>query len=482
MEELLQDNRVRIGGGIAIVLILGLIIWAVFFQPKPTPQVPTPPVKLVWWKPFQKRSDYSDIISKFRSLPGNNNVTIEYVEQEYTRSGEYYKRILADIARGVGPDIFSLRNDDLPAYQQYLTPITGVTVPGKGTTVPEAKLLADYKTDFADLVSREMIIGDRIYGITSYIENLQLYYNQDILNQAGIAQPPTTWRELDNQLGRLNKRQSQTTGFDTSAISLGTGLFRENGDISRDVNISSFYEIMPMFLFQYGGQLYDYQTRRVSFSRDETSRTALGYYASFGDSQSPRFSYSDGELTRTNDNITMFSENKLAYMIGYSYVGDIIKSRNARLNFKVADLPQFNPDRKRTFGFYFADFLNRELETKTIEKPNDIAAKRKLQKAREFMYFLSLPDQQRDFVTKTNLPAARKDIVNEQLLGGIPLRIFANGSLYAENYYKPDVNRTERIWGELIWRVRFGGKTLDESIGEAVGEYRSIVTAGPRLR
>lgn len=482
MEELLQDNRVRIGGGIAIALILGLIVWAVFFQPKPVPATPTPNVKLVWWKPFESRPTYADTISKFQSLPGNNGVSIEFIGQEYGDGSAYYKRILADIARGVGPDIFSLRNDDLPAYQQYLTPITGVTVPGKGTAVPDTKLLADYQNDFADLITREMIVGDRIYGVSSYIENLQLYYNQDILNQAGIAQPPTTWRELDNQLSRINKRRSQTAGFDTSAISLGTGLFRQNGDISRDININAFDDIMAMFLFQYGGQLYDYQNGRVSSDLNVPLKEAMSYYASFGDVQSPRFSYSDGELTRTPDNISMFAEGKLAYMLHYSFMGDTIRERNANLNFKVSDLPQFNPDQKSTYGFYFADFLNRRMEANTIDKPTDAAAKRKLQKAREFMYFLSLPEQQRNFANKTNLPGARKDIVNEQLLGPIPLRIFANGSLYADNYYKPDVNRTERIWGDLMWRVRFGGKTLDQSLNEAVGEYRNIVTAGPRLR
>jgi hypothetical protein len=106
------------------------------------------------------------------------------------------------------------------------------------------------------LAVKSTVDRDKIYAVTSYSDNLALYYNKNILKQAQIPLPPASWNELNGQLNSLNKR-NLNNDFDQSAISMGTGLKIKNGDVDMDSNISNFEEILPTLILQSGGQIYD---------------------------------------------------------------------------------------------------------------------------------------------------------------------------------------------------------------------------------
>ena len=472
----LQNRRNQIITGVAALLIITTT--AVIFWPKAPMVVPvdSTPVTLTWWKPFYGSETYGDSIDDFKKL--YPNVTIQIVTQKYDTS--YYQNLIADIAKNAGPDIFTLRNDDLPAYKEYMTPIRQF----------QNATLAEYKTEFADLVVRETMDRDKVYAITSYIDNLQLYYNKSILSQNGVAIVPSTWNEMNGQLSKLNKRDANSLNFSQSAISLGTG----GRSLDGDQNINRLQDILPLLIFQQGGQLFDYQENRpifgqaknaqqinsgLSTSQDFDSNVdkegptykAMRFYADFADPTTNRYSWNNA----SPNNVDAFVEGKLAYILHYSYLQDTIESRNSRLQYGVAPVPQLDINFKKTYGFFFMDGINRNLE-------RDATKARKREAAERFLYFLSLPEQQRKFVTKTSLPAARKTIVSEQLNGDEKLRVFAAGSLYSDNYYKPNVQATEKIWNDLFERFWYQGQPLDASLKKAVIEYNTIINNGPKLR
>lgn len=454
---------------------MAVILWPRSATPLP---VDTTPVSLTWWKPFYGNETYSDTINDFKKI--YPNVNIQIVTQQYNT--EYYQNLIADIAKNAGPDIFTLRNDDLPAYKEYMTPIRQF----------QGAQLAKYKTDFADLVVRETMDRDKVFAITSYVDNLALYYNKTILAQSGVAIVPSTWAELDGQLNKINKRSATDLNFTQSAISLGTGGRSADGI----PNINRLQDILPMLIFQQGGQLFDYQQNRSVFGNNKNASDvnsglstgqnfntdtsidinsptykAMKFYADFANPQSNRYSWNNA----SPNNVDAFVEGKLAYILHYSYFQDTIASRNSRLQYGVAPMPQLDTNFKKTYGFYFMDGINRNLET-------DPTKAKKREASERFLYFLSLPEQQRKFVTKTSLPAARKDIVNEQLNGDEKLRVFAAGSLFSDNYYKPDVQATEKIWNDLFERVWYGGETLDSSLKKSIIQYNTLVISGPKLQ
>lgn len=487
LPEILQPRKNQIILGVVVFLLITILV--VIFYPRPTAVVQdNSPVTLTWWKAFYGNEAYGDIVQNFKKLPGNQNVNINIVKKEW--NDDYYKNLIGDIAGNAGPDIFTLRNDDLPAYQRYMTPINQFS----------GKILADYKNDFVPLAVRDTIIKDKVYAITSYVDNLQLYYNKNILEQQGIALPPATWSDLDRQIRttQLNKSDLSKTRFDQSAISLGLGFT----DTKENTNINRFQDIIPTLIFQNGGQLYDYQSSRGVFgnsrnqsdvstgaatSKDFDAKNvdtnnpayrALSFFKNFSDPDSQRYSWN----TLSNNNVDAFVEGKLAYIINYSYFKDRIAERNNRLRYGVSDLPQLDSSLKKTYGFFFMDGLNRKLQTDIDTNPRDTNKQKKLKKAEEFMYYLSQKAAQTSFVTKTTLPGARRDVANQQIQSDNNLRIFAAGSLYADNYYKPDVVKTEQIWGNMMYRIVFENQSLPDSLAQAIRDYNILVQKGPNTR
>lgn len=494
MKELLSNRKFQIIGGIALLLIVGLVVYLFSNQTAPAAPVTEVKAEIIWWNAGGNTKAYEQIVKDFQALPGNRSVNVRIINVDYTNGKDYYQKLITGMAKNNGPDIFTIRNDELPAWKDYLTPITGVF------NRTDTQILADYRTNFADIVVQNTVDRDKIYAAANYVDTLQIYYNKTLLQQAKIALPPTTWTEMGNQLSLLNKRDTNNN-FDQSAISLGTGFKLKNGNVEKDSNISNFQDIIPTLILQTGGQIYDFKTDQIrlgsernqndvstritgnqnfnqAFNKDNPAYSALRFYLDFSEPNTTRYSWNN----TNKNNIDSFLEGKLAYIINYSDFQATIADRNPRLDYGVSELPQLDTTNKKTYGKYFMNVINRQLEIPTLQNPNDITARQKLQKTREFLYYLTTPSAQEKFTTETNLPASTKTMIDRQLRGDERLKIFAGGVLFAENYYKADVDRAEKMWGNLIYRVQFENKTLDESLSLAINEYNLAVKDGAKIR
>ena len=486
MREFFANRRNIIIVAVAVVtLVASLVAYLIFSTPKKDttlePVLSNPPIaaELTWWKPFNSADTYSQVIADFQKIPGNENIEINFVTKNYGNGVDYYNDIVADIARNAGPDIFTLRNDYLPAYKEFLSPISVFNGP----------ILNDYRNQFVDLAARDTTDRDEVYAITSYVENMQLYYNKDILAQSGIALPPLTWQDLDKQLDILNKRDKSGISFSQNAISLGTGDLGSAGSN----NINRFQDIIPLLIFQSGGQIYDYQTGQVAldsrnkldvetgvssdtgFSGTEDNQdpvyNALDFYTDFADTRDSRYSWN----TSSNNNVDQFVAGDLAYMIHYKFMDGVLKQRNSRLKYDVAKLPQLDANNKKTYGYFFMDGMSVELSRNSKKAVKREAAER-------FLYYLSQSEAQNTLAAETQLPGARKDVIAAQQAADNSSAIFAEGALYADNYYKPNPDGVEKIWADLVERIQFEGQTLEESLDEARGEYQNYVSEGPKIR
>lgn len=474
--EFLKNKKVLI-----ILIIIIIIVLVFVFMPKQQPVVvDNTPVNLIWQRPRNTSKYYTDIIKNFQSLPQNKNVSISIVEQDIN-SNDYYKNFIYGLAKQEAPDIISFYNDDLPAMKEFLTPITNVS------GITDTKMLADYRTSFIDLVLKETIIMDKIYAVTSYADNLQLFYNKNILSQSLIATPPRTWTELRSQLNLLNKRN--INNFTQYAVSLGTGYTSTN----KQYNIEHFDDIISTLIFQSGGQLYDYiegkpifgsnlnkkETRFVNdnysdqFESTNPTFSALNFYTSFANQKSDRYSW---DATAKN-NVEEFLEGKLAYIINYYSFQDIISNRNNRLQYGVSELPQLDLETyKKTYGKYIADGISKKLEIDADLFPNDVSKIKKLQKAKDFLYFLTSQASQKSFFQQSKLPAVRKDLINEQQQADERLRIFANGNLYADNYYKPNKKVAKQMFGDMLYDVQFKNVSLTQGLNKTISIYNQTFT------
>lgn len=490
MKELFANKKLMIIIVVVVVTILAVVAYFVF-RPQPKAVVTTNvKVDLVWWDASGNNKAYKEIVDNFKALPGNQSVNIQIVNVDYDNGETYYQKLITDLAKNKGPDIFTIRGDELPAWKDYLSPITNVF------SLTDTQILADYKTNFTDLAVKSTIDRDKIYAVASYGDNLELYYNKNILRQAQIPLPPATWNELNGQLSSLNKR-NLSNDFDQSAVSLGTGLKIKNGDVNMDSNVTNFQEILPTLILQSGGQIYDTQNDKPllgaekndqdlktgnvtqsSFSDTNPSLSALNFYLSFSDPNSTRYSWNNN----SKNNIEAFLEGKLAYILNYTDFQKTIESRNSRLDYGVSEIPQLDQQNKKTYGKFFMQAINRQLEFPIEKNPKDASAVAKLQKAREFLYYLSTSTAQEKFINQTGLASVYKPIIQKQLKGDERLKIFAAGNLFAENYYKPDIQRSEKLWGNLLYRIQYENMSVQESLGKAIQEYSLSVSNGAKIR
>jgi len=495
VKELFNNRKFQIIAGVAVLMIVGFIAYLFFPQEQAAAPVVDVNTEINMWNPIGNTNAFNEIVRDFQALPGNRGVKINVINVDFADGQSYYQELITEMAKNNGPDIFAIRNDELPSWKDYLTPITNVF------SFTDTQILAEYRTNFADIVVQNTVDRDKIYGVTNYVDTLQLYYNKTLLQQARIALPPTSWTELGTQLNSLNRRNADNN-FDQSAISLGTGFNVKDGNLNRNSNIANFQDIIPTLILQTGGQIYDFKTDQIRFGNDRnqtdvSSRitgnqnfnqefkadnpaySALRFYLDFSEPNSSRYSWNNN----SKNNVDSFLEGRLAYIIHYSTFQSTIAERNPRLDYAVSELPQLDSTlNKKTYGQYFMNVINRQLEIDTQRNPANLAAKQKLQKTREFLYYLSLKTTQEKFSTQTNLPAATKAMIDRQQRGDEKLKIFANGVLFADNYYKADVERAEKMWGNLVYRVQFENKTLDESLTTAINEYSLAVQGGAKVR
>jgi ABC-type glycerol-3-phosphate transport system substrate-binding protein len=478
-----SNRRNVIISAVVGVLIFVMLLVVIFGGQKPVAKIAedSSPVVLTWWKQFYGTAEYSTIIEDFKKLPGNQNVSINIVTKKY--GDEYYQNLIEDFAANAGPDIFSIRNDELPQYKKFMAPIN---------TFKSGDKFIKYKNDFVPLVTRSTIDRDNVYAVASYVDNLQLYYNEALLNQAGISLPPKTWLEMRNQLPLLNIKDNTGTQFKQSAISFGTGGLDKDG-ISN--NINRYQDILPALIFQAGGQLYDYTNQKSVFGNgknqkevstglattnsfnpdtpdsDNPAYRAMKFYAEFADPNSNKYSWN----ALNNNNTDMFIDGRLAYMVSYSYFQDQINARNDRLKYKIAELPQLDSSIKKTYGTFFMDGLNRDLQRQADANPKDTTKSKKYRKAQEFLEYLTTKSAVESFVNKAHLPAARKDVVQNQINGDEKLQYFAYGALYADNYYKENAKKTEKIWSDMFYRYQFENIPLPQALNKAITEYNALL-------
>ena len=463
---------------LTIAIIFGLM--ALFAKPPEVAiQVDSSPVTLRWRKLFYNQNDLNEVLSGFKVKYPNVNIEVETVgAQDYKT---YYSRLIKDFSLNNAPEIFSVSNSDLPAMTQYMSPIEYF----KGDK------LASYTQTFTNQTVRETMQLNKVYGITMYQDNIQMYYNTDILSQAGIALPAKTWDEMVTHAKLINKKN--TVGeFLQSAISLGTAN-----------NVTRVKEIIPILIMQQGGVIYDWQSQNVglgqprnvnftssdlarqkagTFSLDEKNKDnptvdAIKFYTEFANPLSSFYSWN----RQGNNSEDAFIAGKTAYILHYSYFNDTIKTRNPNLNYDIAALPQSNDANKKTFGSFFMDGMSRQL-TQSATGPKDPTVTKKRAAAEAFMVYLSSKDAQKAFDAKNQTPPARKDIIKDlQTQSDNPfIRIFADGSLYADNYYRPRAD-TDQIWVKMIEDIQTKSITLGQAISDAVNEYQREIGLGPEV-
>ena len=409
------------------------------------PPASSKPITINVWRTLDDGDSFQQIIDAYRAL--HPNVTINYRK---LRLDEYESELLNAFAEDRGPDVFSIHNDWIHAYQPKLLPAPATVkmafreVQGiQKNQVWVQKILpvitpAQVKNNFVDQVGRDVIIKgpssdpkqgivDQLWGLPMAMDTMALYYNKDVLNAAGIPTPATNWAELQDHVKRLTTYDQQGK-LVKPAVGIGTSK-----------NVDRSFDLLSLLMMQNGAVMADanglptFNKTPEGMTRDVPPGVeALSFYTDFANPSKDVFTWDD---TQPNS-FDAFVAGKTAYYFGYAYDLPMIRAQAPKLNFGIANMPQIDPANKVNYANYWVEGVSKK--TKVPDA------------AWDFVQFAASADQVKTYLAKTDKPTALRSLVNTEL-NDPDIGVFASQVLTAKSWYQgTNIQATESAFNEMI--------------------------------
>lgn len=421
------------------------------------------PITLEFWSVYDDSDAYSDIIANYKKI--HPYVTVNYTKWRYS---EYENKLINALAEDRGPDIFSIHNTWVKKYQKKIAPMPDAitmafpTVQGtiQKTIVPELRTnksisLKDIKNNFADVVYGDVvlptpdavdpkIINPKVYGLPLSIDTMVLYYNKDLLNNAGITNPPQYWNdEFQNNVKKLVKQDARGKIAQASI------------DMGGSANIERPTDILSTLMMQSGAQMMN-DAGQITFDqipaayKDQSYNPgleALRFYTDFANPAKEVYTW-NSELDNSLD---LFTQGRLAFMLGYNYDLPTIRTQAPKLNFGIAKLPQIQGNSLQV------NFANYWLQTAS-------ARSKYQQESWDFIQYMTGAEQAKLYLSKTKKPTALRALVGSQI-DDLDTGVFADQVLTAKSWYKGiDAVAAEKAMSEMIDSVVAGQGKIEDII------------------
>ncbi len=251
------------------------------------------------------------------------NSGVKIVYKTFTPQQDYETAVLNGLAAGNGPDIWEIRNDELPRQQDKLV---GYPVGSKLTS----DQLAAVQSGYASTISQEMVANNQIYGLPLAIDPLVLFGNTEELSKINLQQLPTTWSDIVQDANLLTQKvNGQVT---RGGIALGTV-----------TNVDRASDILQMIMLQFYTQMVDPSHRTATFELSQQDspfqypgKAAMAFYGSFANSNVSYQTWDKNQPYSTQ----AFIDGDVSMMINYLSLVPQIKRLNPKLDFSVGQAPQ----------------------------------------------------------------------------------------------------------------------------------------------
>ncbi|MBI2798401.1 extracellular solute-binding protein [Candidatus Saccharibacteria bacterium] len=388
------------------LLFIGLIVfmWVYYFFLSPPPpvannrdykgsvQYPTTPITLTYWRVYDSQNAFDAVVADYQKLHPNVTVQIQEVD-----AAIYDAKLTAAAKAGTLPDIFAIRNDWLVRYQANASP------------APESVFTAkQFKSDFASLISGELVQGNKVWGVAYSLPTLGLFYNPSLFEQAGLKDPPSSWQELLDANTKLSQKQGPA--LYKSGVALGTPAINNSADV------------LSVLMMQNGAQMTNQPPTQATFGSVDSNNynagaKALAFYSSFSNPNKTSYSWSDA----LGGSVQAFANGKTAMIIDYPFQANMISATNPDLKFKTAPLPQLNSSNQLNYSQYVAELVS------SNSKNPDIAW--------DFLGFASSYNELAKYLNASGRVSSRPDLAKSQYNDPI-LGPFARQVVSATDWYQ----------------------------------------------
>lgn len=425
------------------------------------------PVVLNYWRVWEGPDDFAELIGRYNAQ--HPYVNINYRKLTY----EEYENALVDaLAEDRGPDIFSIQNTWVKKYQTKIAPmpetITMVYPIEKGTikkeVIPELRTTrsisaADVRNAFIDTVYQDVVISAEgkqfIYGLPLSVDTMVMFFNKDLLNNAGIAELPPYWnRDFQEAIKKLT-RQDARGEILQAGVALGGG-----DSIERSVDILATLMMQNGAVMMENNSVMFNQVPNIFRERGyNPGMEAVRFYTDFANPAKEVYSWNDD----LENSLQQFINGRLAIFFGYAYNLPVIKAQAPRLNLGIQKFPQIEG------ASVEVNSANYWVETVS-------AKSRHKNEAWNFVQFMTTqPDNAKIFLERTKKPTALRTLIPGQLEDD-DLKVFASQLLTAKSWYRGrDVISAERALHEMIEAVVMNPDNLVEAVNLSASRIQQTI-------
>lgn len=380
------------------------------------------PISLEYWTVYDDVDTIRGLIASYKILHPQIYVNVRQLRVE-----EFYQRLVEALAEDKGPDIISINNRSLRTYLSKISPMPASVSDttaylqksqlGDKTVVTTASIplvtTLQLEKEYVPAVKQDVNIGGSIYGLPISLDTMAIYYNKDLLDRAGVPEPPTTWDEFQSAVKKITKYNKTTDSIVQSGAALGTGN-----------NIPGVDDILMMLFRQSNVQFTSKTTGRASFNSapqtikdSTTAMNVMDFYTDFANPDRDTYTWSN----KSPNALDAFVNGSVAFFFGYSYHLPVIKSRAPQLNYGVLPMLQLNPDKPINVASYWVQSV-----TSKSKHQNE---------AWGLINYLTHSKATKTYLDRTGRPTALRTYITAQQ-GQLELQPFVAQLLIAENWYR----------------------------------------------
>ena len=412
-----------------ICIIAGIAAFALYKGDSSTTTLPS----ITIWGTFSKDS-FDQYVSNINNTL-QQQISIKYVEEPAT---SFTSDFVSALARGQGPDAILIPAELLLPNEDKLALIPF-------SSLSQRTLLDTYVKEAGLYVNQSGILG-----LPFMMDPLVMYWNRDMLDSAGIARAPQYWDDF-TPINKALTVKDQNGNVRRSAIALG--VFG---------NVDNAREILGTLLMQSGNPVTKLTPEGSIVSTIKTSASvsptaALQFFTKFVDPTNPDYSW-NRSLPSSK---AAFLSGSLATYFGFaSELGDL-KDKNPNLNFDISMLPQVRTGGvKTTYGRMYGFSMVR-----TSQNLNTVFS---------VINTLTTTQPLADLSNKLYLPSVRRDVIaagsNDPYIS-----LFNQAALVSNTWLDADINRSYQIFGNMVYSLTSGQKTIYQAIQDAGDQYDIVL-------
>lgn len=386
------------------------------------------PVSITIWGSFDETAFSNTMQSA--GITEDEQLSVEY---RYVPESELRTQLVNALARDRGPDALLFPHTQLLKLDEFFVTVSSRTY--------SKRRFRNNFVEGAELFERP----NGIIGLPFAMDPLVMYWNRDILTQAGFTAPPAQWSALSDYIDRITVVDDQRN-ISRATIALGT-----------NDNITKSNETLASLYLQAGNPIVTRSGEAYSSTLSGTRRS--GQQAEAGLRLYTQFANPSASSYTWNSNMPQdrqaFVSGRLSMYFDSGTAITGVRERNPNLNFDVARIPQRENGEPRTYadiyGLGLLDSVDRRRQSRVFEALSRLTSQNMAQ----------------TIVERTNYTAVHKSVVSNYNPEDPYKATLLDNAVIARGWLNPNPNRVDVVFQDMITGVTSGRKSVGGAVNDA---------------